>query len=483
MNLTQQVTTLATAGLLALVAGFAATPAALQAAPASQEAPALSGVYGTTVLPAADASGRLETLTLADDGSAIFTSDFAGEAAVLVETGTWLADAEGAVVLTLTAQTGEAYEEPVEILLTVGEDGALTAGDEAMFGSEGLTLLPSEGGFGLVLASGEIPAASSPGRVITAGLLPDNTLEMYTDFLNGEAPIRETGVWSLDAAGQFTFELTANDAGEYATPQTIGWAWAEGARLVAVAYDQALYGEAGLTLTVQSSFVEYPIPGTYVTPVLPGASSPGYISLVTLFENGNGLILTTYLNGEPAVEEFATWAATPGETVTVTATGNLEREYDEPVVAVFNRVGDALEADGILLGKLTQLTPADMEALTGAGAAPPAAAPEASLSWASDELPSASTPGRVITLNLGESGGVMMSTDYLNDEPIIAETGSWTDNGDDTLTVTLSGRDDGTRYDAPVVITFALQDDGGLVAVEYDETLFGSEGLALQPVE
>jgi hypothetical protein len=195
------------------------------------------------------------------------------------------------------------------------------------------------------------------------------------------------------------------------------------------------------------------------------------------------LILTTYLNGEPAVEEFATWAATPGETVTVTATGNLEREYDEPVVAVFNRVGDALEADGILLGKLTQLTPADMEALTGAGAAPPAAAPEASLSWASDELPSASTPGRVITLNLGESGGVMMSTDYLNDEPIIAETGSWTDNGDDTLTVTLSGRDDGTRYDAPVVITFALQDDGGLVAVEYDETLFGSEGLALQPVE
>ena len=102
------------------------------------------------------------------------------------------------------------------------------------FGSEGLTLIPSEGGFGLVLTSGEMPAASSPGRVITAGLLPDNTLEMYSDYLNGEAPVRETGVWSLDEAGQFTFELTANDAGEFAAPQTIGWAWAEGAQLVAV---------------------------------------------------------------------------------------------------------------------------------------------------------------------------------------------------------------------------------------------------------
>ena len=94
-------------------------------------------------------------------------------------------------------------------------------------------------------------------------------------------------------------------------------------------------------------------------------------------------------------------------------------------------------------------------------------------------MAAASSPGREITLTLDPAGTVQMSTDFLNDEPPIVETGSWVDNGDGTATVTLTGRDDGTMYDEPTVIIFELA-DGQLTAVDYDESLFGSAGLTLE---
>ena len=49
-----------------------------------------------------------------------------------------------------------------------------------------------------------------------------------------------------------------------------------------------------------------------------------------------------------------------------------------------------------------------------------------------------------------------------------------------STTVTLTGTAD-TDYDEPVVITFEEDADGALVATEFDETRFGSEGLTLYP--
>lgn len=93
-------------------------------------------------------------------------------------------------------------------------------------------------------------------------------------------------------------------------------------------------------------------------------------------------------------------------------------------------------------------------------------------------LPAASSPGRAVTLTLTADGVVTLTTDYLNNEPPIVEVGEWTVNDDDTATVTLTGQAD-QAYDEPVVIQFA-QEKGLLVAVEYDRSRYGEEGLQLE---
>ena len=57
------------------------------------------------------------------------------------------------------------------------------------------------------------------------------------------------------------------------------------------------------------------------------------------------------------------------------------------------------------------------------------------------------------------------------------------ENADGTLTVSLTGTPDG-EYDQPDVPTFE-KDGDQIVAVEYDESMWGSEGLTLteQPAE
>lgn len=94
------------------------------------------------------------------------------------------------------------------------------------------------------------------------------------------------------------------------------------------------------------------------------------------------------------------------------------------------------------------------------------------------ELPAASSPGRAITLTLSVDGSVSFVTDYLNEEPPIVEVGEWVVNEEGVAIVTLTGQSD-RAYDEPVVLAFAL-DGAVLSAVEYDQSLYGAEGLTLQ---
>ena len=96
----------------------------------------------------------------------------------------------------------------------------------------------------------------------------------------------------------------------------------------------------------------------------------------------------------------------------------------------------------------------------------------------SASLPAASGPGRVVTLSLNGDGSADMSTDFQNGKPPIVEVGTWQDNGDGTVTVTLTGRADGTMYAQPDVITFGLQGTE-LKAIAWDQVVYGSEGLTL----
>jgi basic membrane protein A len=88
--------------------------------------------------------------------------------------------------------------------------------------------------------------------------------------------------------------------------------------------------------------------------------------------------------------------------------------------------------------------------------------------------PSASSPGIQLDLSLNPDGTVELISDYMNGQAPIVQSGTWTSNGPtvDISLTSLNGR--------PVdeQITFELQGDT-LVATQYDQMVYGSEGLSL----
>lgn len=95
--------------------------------------------------------------------------------------------------------------------------------------------------------------------------------------------------------------------------------------------------------------------------------------------------------------------------------------------------------------------------------------------------PAASGGGTALyALRLNDDGTATFATEFHNDEPPIVEVGTWQDNGDGTVTVTLTGRQD-REYDQPVVLTFQMDGETLQVIGAIDE--FGSEGLTLTRAE
>jgi basic membrane protein A len=92
-------------------------------------------------------------------------------------------------------------------------------------------------------------------------------------------------------------------------------------------------------------------------------------------------------------------------------------------------------------------------------------------------MPSASSPGIEVTLTVNPDGTVQMSSDYLNGEPPIVQTGTWVNNNDGSMTVTLTDKD-GQAVPNPEIITFRLVNDQ-LIATVYDVNTYGSAGLTL----
>jgi NlpE N-terminal domain len=91
-------------------------------------------------------------------------------------------------------------------------------------------------------------------------------------------------------------------------------------------------------------------------------------------------------------------------------------------------------------------------------------------------LPAADAAGRTIALGLKPDGSAEFTTGFLGKGTIV-EKGAWKDNGDGTLTMTLTEKD-GKKNSKPVVMKF--QKDGtSLKLVDYDKNVWGSEGLIL----
>jgi hypothetical protein len=102
--------------------------------------------------------------------------------------------------------------------------------------------------------------------------------------------------------------------------------------------------------------------------------------------------------------------------------------------------------------------------------------------YESDVLESADSSGLVVGLILYEDGSAEVISDYMNDEDVIVEVGTWVDNGNETLTLTVTGTVDGD-YEAPIDLVFNIDEDGALVIPGATGGAFGEEGLSLFPAE
>ncbi len=80
-------------------------------------------------------------------------------------------------------------------------------------------------------------------------------------------------------------------------------------------------------------------------------------------------------------------------------------------------------------------------------------------------LPAADTPGRDITVALEADGIVTVTSDYLNNQPPIVETGTWSANPSGTVTVVLTAQGD-QQYFEPRSYLVGLEGDELLVMGE-----------------
>ena len=91
-------------------------------------------------------------------------------------------------------------------------------------------------------------------------------------------------------------------------------------------------------------------------------------------------------------------------------------------------------------------------------------------------LPAADASMRSLALNLNPDGSAKFATDFGTEKSVI-QTGAWKDNGDETLTVTLTDQD-GQKLAKPAVMKF--QRDGTyLNLVDFDKAVWGENGLKL----
>lgn len=441
-------------------------------------------VWASDLYPAADAPGMMQIVALYPNGNAELVSLYLTKGTIM-EYGTW-DESDNTLTLTLEGSTDREYDEAVTTAFELDGDqlsdgnfafhmlhamtpDALEAMDEAghhamHHGDASDSTLPTDdGGLDTVWISDVYPAADASGLITVVALYGNGNMEQTSIYL-GKGAVTEIGTWVQDD-DMVDVTLTGTAEKEYDEPVEASYVHA----------DDHLFGDGIALMSVHQITpaemdAAFNPAGTYVSNVYPAASASGLVMVLSLFDNNNAEQTSIYV-ARGAVSEVGIWAEEIDGSITVTMTGNLSDTYAAPVGVTYLRDGDVLQDGPFMLFRLKEITPDMMDAMT---------APAVVATFESDTLPAASSPGRVITLTLYDDGSLEMSTDYMNDEPPIVEVGTWEQGDDDTLTVTLTGQAD-RAYDEPVVITFA-QDGELLEAVEYDTSLYGSEGLTLTEV-
>ena len=99
------------------------------------------GIYVSETLASASSPGRVYTLILEEDASAIFSADYQNNEPPIVETGTWQANDVATITVTLTQKNGVDLNEPENLVFNRSDDALmLTNYDVNNWGEEGLVL-------------------------------------------------------------------------------------------------------------------------------------------------------------------------------------------------------------------------------------------------------------------------------------------------------------------------------------------------------
>ncbi len=327
--------------------------------------------------PLVDETGgeRMLTLNLGQGDQAQMITTPADDAEPTVEVGVWSATVY-TVTVTLTGTEEEEYAEPDVLSFGFLKDGtgrmAAFEYDSEKYGDQGVIMtytpeLPqmlaqsqAEADAAApvipgIYTSGLLPAADSPGLVITLAIFDNGAAQSTSDYLNTEAPIVEVGTWTDNADGTITLEITGTPAEEYAEPATMTLTVAEG-QLDAdgVVFTLLLVSEPSVSEVPgdEQSAAGEPV-AYYKSDTLPAASSPGRVIELVLLDDGSAAMRTDYLNDEAPLVEVGVWEE-GADIVTVTLTGSRDQEYDAPVVIVFAVEDDQLvatEYDAALFGE------------------------------------------------------------------------------------------------------------------------------------
>ena len=381
---------------------FASAPASVPAAnPAQMDD--VSGTYVSNVYPAASAPGLVILMSLYPNNNAEVVSFYFSNPPV-TERGTWEMS-DGKVAVTLTENDNGKYDTPSTETYDV-QDGMLVSKAFEFHLLDEVT--PAE----MEAASAEAAASDAGGADVAGDVAASETT---TETVAADVDV---------AAGDevtATEEMTATDA---------------------VAGTTEMTSTAETTGTAATGGAAYEV---YVTDVYPAADASGMVTLMVLYPNMNMEQLTVYL-GKDSIHEVGTWSDANEGSVDVTITGTADKEYETPVTTSYTREGDLLSEGVFVFHQLPVVTPADMEAMTN-----PAG------TYVSRLYPAADASGLLTVLSLFDNNNAEQVSIYIA-KATIAEQGTWKQNDDGTIIVTITGTAEQT-YATPAETTYTRSGD------------------------
>ena len=411
----------------------APTPEPPTATPVPQEvaapAPAYFGTF-TASLPAADTPGRTLTAQVAEDGTVQVSSDYQNGQPPIVETGTWTANPDGGLTVTLTEQDGQPYFEPQTFQVALDE----ATGEITVTGRGGtafqMTPVAAEPEREVTVPTpaeeapqsaedlaGAYALAGPDGGVLTFVLAGDGVLRASIDYPDGTPSTVISGTWQVNDDGSAMATLTEQD-GQTFDPQELQL------KLDTTTDELVLTAITGEQLRLARTTSEPAAAPAETTPVTSTAT------------------MTTTEAVTPTVPVTATAAMTP--TVAVTLTEGMT-----PTVAVTSTEAMSATAPVTVTEAVTPAVVAVAETLEN--------------TYITTVPVGADGDSRLVALHLNPDGTIRLASDFQVDERNTVALGTWQDNGDGTLTVTVTGPED-QPFETPEVVTLK-QDGDSLVEI------------------